>query len=610
MNSLPISIFFAARPWRGLAIRAVATCLAMLACATVMAANWTWDNGAYQNATVLSGTYIGTGQWSNNTNWTGSGTTPPSGGPNNVADDLTFNQYLDNPQQVLSGSVSGTAVNVLWIKSVAGSGSTFSVNSITFTGTSPKYFWAIKPTVSSTSNIGTTQIIQLNGGGITMAADSGPTFFGNANQGARGNLNLQLMANQSITNNSASDLTFGTVDNTAFNAQTLVGGNNGTNVRGSQIIGSNAGSGTVAMVATLNASSTGNIVVNGNFTNGSGAGGLQVVVNNSGSGQVVSTGNFALTGGGLVNLPNPSGLRVLGGTLVVGGSYNASTTLSSNNGIEVASGATLRITRTGTMPLGSNVYGGGTLVYDAGAGNVLALGIGGTAANTAATTISSGTLQVGSGAGLGNGNISIASGARLDVNQSPPNPVLTYSGTISGAGQLTKFGSGTFALTGNNSFTGGITAGDGVLSMAQLDVSRLITGSTPGTLAVAGNGTLDVSTANGVGGLAFRLGTASDLVTVGSGNVQVGNGILDFSDFTFTPVTGFDVGSYTLFSATNLFGSLGIGTTGSVGDKLGTLQVIGNTLQLAVTAVPEPSLTAVTSMAAAAGVLLLRRRRR
>ena len=563
MNSLPISIFFAARPWRGLAIRAVATCLAMLACATVMAANWTWDNGAYQNATVLSGTYIGTGQWSNNTNWTGSGTTPPSGGPNNVADDLTFNQYLDNPQQVLSGSVTGTAVNVLWIKSVGGSGSTFNVNSITFTGTSPKYFWAIKPTVSSTSNIATAQIIQINGGGITMAADSGPTFFGNTNQGARGNLNLQLMANQSITNNSASDLTFGTVDNTAFNAQTLVGGNNGSNVRGSQIIGSNAGSGTVAMVATLNASSTGNIVVNGNFTNGSGAGGLQVVVNNSGSGQVVSTGNFALSGGGLLNLPNPSGLRVLGGTLVVGGSYTASTTLSSNNGIEVASGATLRITRTGTMPLGSNVYGGGTLVYDAGAGNVLALGVGGTAANTAATTISSGTVQVGSGAGLG-----------------------------------------------NNSFTGGITAGDGVLSMAQLDVSRLITGSTPGTLAVAGNGTLDVSTANGVGGLAFRLGTASDLVTVGSGNVQVGNGILDFSDFTFTPVTGFDVGSYTLFSATNLFGSLGIGTTGSVGDKLGTLQVIGNTLQLAVTAVPEPSLTAVTSMAAAAGVLLLRRRRR
>ena len=147
--------------------------------------------------------------------------------------------------------------------------------------------------------------------------------------------------------------------------------------------------------------------------------------------------------------------------------------------------------------------------------------------------------------------------------------------------------------------------------MAQLNVSQLIPGASPGTLAVAGAGTLDVSTANGAGGLAFRLGTASDLVSVASGNVQVGNGLLDFSDFTFTPVTGFDVGSYTLFSATNLFGTLGAGTSGPIGSEyLGTLQVIGSTLQLAVTAVPEPSLTAVTSMAAAAGVLLLRRRRR
>ena len=594
MTSHPSSMFLAAL-------------LAIMAGIPATAANWTWDNGAYQNATVLSGTYIGTGQWSNNTNWTGSGTTPPSGGPNNVADDLTLNQYLGNPQQVVSGTVSGTAVNVLWIKSAAGSGSTFNVNSITFTGTSPKYLWAIKPTVSSTSNIGTTQTIQINGGGITMAADSGPAFFGNANQGARGNLNLQLLANQSITNNSASDLTFGTVDNTTFNSQTLVGGNNGSNVRGSQIIGSAAGSGTVAMVATLNAASTGNIVVNGNFTNGAAAGGIQVVVNNTGSGQVISNGNFALTASGLANLPNPSGLRVLGGTLVVGGSYTASTTLTSNNGIEVASGATLRITRTGTMPLGSNVYGGGTLVYDAGAGSVLALGIGGTAANTAATTISSGTLQVGSGAGLGNGNISIASGARLDVSQSPPNPVLAYSGTISGAGQFTKFGSGTVALTGNNSFTGGITAGDGVLSMAQLDVSRLITGSTPGTLAIAGAGTLDVSTANNAGGLAFRLGTASDLVTVASGNLQIGSGLLNFDDFTFTTGSGFGQGSFTLFSAATLLGTLGSSTAGTVGGLPASLQVSGNTVLLSV--VPEPSLTVAMLAGIAMGGLVLRRRK-
>ncbi|MFZ4637599.1 MAG: autotransporter-associated beta strand repeat-containing protein, partial [Pirellulales bacterium] len=334
----------------------------------------------------------------------------------------------------------------------------------------------------------------------------------------------------------------------------------------------------------------------------------QMVVNNTGSGQLVSYGNFAFSSVNLLNLANTSGVRILGGTLVVAGTYNGTTTFTVSNNTEIANGAALRITRTGALPFGTPATsGGGTMEYDGGSGSVLT--VTGSLGHTGGTTVSSGTLQLASGATLGSGNIAVASSARLDFNQPTPANV-AYSGTISGAGQLTKFGSGTFALTGNNSFTGGITAGDGVLSMAQLDVSRLITGSTPGTLAVAGNGTLDVSTANGVGGLAFRLGTASDLVTVASGNVQVGNGLLDFSDFTFTPVTGFDVGSYTLFSATNLFGTLGIGTTGSVGDKLGTLQVIGNTLQLAVTAVPEPSLTAVTSMAAAAGVLLLRRRRR
>ena len=102
MNSQPISMFFMALPQRGTLIRLSAGLLVAVAATSACAANWTWDNGAYQNATVLSGTYIGTGQWSNNTNWTGSGTTPPSGGPNNVADDLTLNQYLDNPQQVLS----------------------------------------------------------------------------------------------------------------------------------------------------------------------------------------------------------------------------------------------------------------------------------------------------------------------------------------------------------------------------------------------------------------------------------------------------------------------------------------------------------------------------
>ena len=587
MTSHPISMFLAAL-------------VAMLAGVPALAASWTWDNGAYQNATTLGGTYIGTGQWSNNTNWVGNGTTPPAGGPNNVADDVTFNQYLDNPQQVVSGSVSGTAVNVLWIKNVANSGSTFNVNSITFTGTSPKYLWAIKPTVTST--ITTAQNVQLNGGGLTMAAGSGPAFVGNSNNFARAPLNIRLnTTGQSIVNNSASDLTFGTADYTPYNAQTLVGGNNSTNIRGAVILGSTAAG--TPMIVTMNAGSTGNIVLNGNFTNNTS--GLQVVVNNTGSGQFIVSGNIALNSANLLNLPNPSGLRVLGGTLLVSGSYDGSTTFTVNNNTEIATGASIRITRSGALPLGTPATsGGGTLVYDGGSGSVLQ--VSGSLGHTGGTTVSSGTLQLASGATLGTGNIAVASGARLDVNQSSPNPTLTYSGTISGAGQLTKFGSGTFALTGNNSFTGGITAGDGVLSVAQLDVSRLITGTAPGTLAVAGAGTLDVSTANNAGGLAFRLGTASDLVTVASGNLQIGNGLLNFNDFTFTAGSGFGQGSYTLFSSASLLGALGSSTSGTVGGLPASLQVSGNSILLSV--VPEPSLTAALIAGLGMGGLILRRR--
>ena len=570
------------------ALVAAALCVAN---SVAQAAGYTWDNG------VGTADYIGTGQWTNNTNWD---PTPPSGGPV-AGDDLTFDLYLNNPRVPrTSGTVSGTATDVAWMKQTAGTGTALNFNAMTFTGTSPKYLWAINPTISGT--VANAQFLQPTGG-VTIAADSGPVFIGNANANATAALTFRLQSNQSFVNNSASTLTFGTRLGTTLDPTTLVGGNT---TAGVAINGWTAG--TTPTVLTMNAASTGDILMNGNFSNG--VSGLQMVVNNTGSGQLVSYGNFAFSSLNLLNLANTSGVRILGGTLVVAGTYNGTTTFTSNNGTEIATGGSLKITRSGAMPFGTPAtYGGGTMEYAGGSGSVLQ--VSGTLGHTGLTTVSSGTLQLAAGAALGTGNIAVASGATLDINQ-PTN--LAYSGTITGAGQLTKAGSGTVAFTGNNSFTGGITitdnAGQGAISMAQLNVSQLIPGASPGTLAIAGAGTLDVSTANGAGGLAFRLGTASDLVTVGSGNMQIGNGLLDFSDFTFTPVTGFDVGSYTLFSATNLFGSLGIGTTGSVGDKLGTLQVIGNTLQLAVTAVPEPSLTAVTSMAAAAGVLLLRRRRR
>lgn len=563
----------------------LAALVAMLAGVPALAASYSWDNG------VGTADYIGTGQWTNNTNWD---PTAPSGGPG-AGDDLTFDLYLNNPRVPrTSGTVSGTATDVAWVKQTVGSGSSLNFNSMTFTGSSPKYVWAINPTVNSV--ISTQQNLQPTGG-ITIAANSGPVFIGNANANSTAALTFRLQSNQSFVNNSASTLTFGTRLGTTLDPATLVGGNT---TAGVAINGWTAG--TTPTVLTMTAASTGDIVMNGNFSNGTS--GLQMVVNNTGSGRLISYGNFAFNSANLLNLANTSGIRILGGTLLVAGTYNGSTTFTSNNGTEIGTGGNLRITRSGAMPLSTpNTYGGGTMEYAGGSGSVLQ--VSGTLGHTGLTTVSSGTLQLAAGAVLGTGNITVASGATLDFNQPTPANV-AYSGTISGAGQLTKFGSGTFALTGNNAFTGGITAGDGVLSMSQLDVSRLITGSTPGTLPVAGNGTLDVSTANNAGGLAFRLGTASDLVTVASGNLQIGSGLLNFNDFTFTPGSGFGQGSYTLFSSAALLGALGGSTSGTVGGLPASLQVSGNSILLSV--VPEPSLTAALIAGLGMGGLILRRR--
>lgn len=562
----------------------VAIVLASVASVT-SGATYTWDNG------VGTADYIGTGQWSNNTNWD---PTPPSGGPV-AGDDLILDQYLDNPAVPrTSGTVSGTAMDVAWRRSTGSTAQTIAMNSMTFTGTSAKYVWAVQPTGTNV-----TQVFFHPTGGITLTADSGPVFFGNANATATGNANVRLQASQSIVNNSGNDLSFGTPFNTAFNASTLVGGNG----LASGFVLNGPNSGTTPAVLTVSAAGSGDVVFNGNLSNGTG--GLQLVINSPGVGKVIANANLALNSANLTNLPNPSGLRVLAGALELGGTASATSTLASNNGIELATGGALVIRRTGSFGWGNSTYGGGTLDYDGGNGSVLQ--VTGTVGNTGLTTVSSGTLQLATGAALGTGNITIASGATLDINQ-PTN--LAYSGTITGAGQLTKAGSGTAAFTANNAFTGGITVGDGVLSMAQIDVSRLISGSAAGTLAVAGAGTVDISTANGAGGLAFRLGTSSDLVTVASGKLELGGGLVNFDDFTFTPVAGFDAGTYTLFSANLLLGTLGSSTTGPIGSNYtGLLQTAGSTLQLVVTAVPEPSTTVALAAGLAMSGLVLRRRR-
>jgi hypothetical protein len=64
---------------------------------------------------------------------------------------------------------------------------------------------------------------------------------------------------------------------------------------------------------------------------------------------------------------------------------------------------------------------------------------------------------------------------------------------------------------------------------------------------------------------------------------------LDFFDFTFTALIGFDNGTYTLIEAGTISGNLGSNLTGNIGDYPATLSISGNDLILTV-AVPEPGI--------------------
>jgi hypothetical protein len=143
-------------------------------------------------------------------------------------------------------------------------------------------------------------------------------------------------------------------------------------------------------------------------------------------------------------------------------------------------------------------------------------------------------------------------------------------------------------------------------------LGTLSPGNSPGTLTFSGPGTLDVSSALS-GGLNFELGTPGDLVLLTNNAVlKIGSGVLNFDDFTFTPVNGFGLGTYTLFdTAQTIVGSLGTGASlwGRVGGNPAVLTLSGDGTDLLLNVVPEPSTLALLGFGFA-GLLGWHRRRR
>ena len=146
-----------------------------------------------------------------------------------------------------------------------------------------------------------------------------------------------------------------------------------------------------------------------------------------------------------VNVANGLGFATGISTFIVGG-------LAGSGNFAVGSGVTLQV---GTMntPVNTTTYSG----VLSGSGSLC---IGGpdtlifTGADTysGSTTISQGTLQIGSGGSAGSisGTAITDNGSLVFDRSDTPN----YSGVISGSGSLTQGGSGTLTLTGANTYSG------------------------------------------------------------------------------------------------------------------------------------------------------------
>ncbi len=164
-----------------------------------------------------------------------------------------------------------------------------------------------------------------------------------------------------------------------------------------------------------------------------------------------------LASGGSVNLNGGLAILAHGGMLGVGPIHanggaiavsGSSGTPRIANDFVLGSGG-LTVTGANGLTLSGTLSGAGGLTLT-GAGTVILTGAGNHAGGT---TVLSGTLQIGNGAGTGSlaGNADIAAGAALVFNRSD---TVRFNGVLRGAGELRQAGAGTLVLAGDNTLGG------------------------------------------------------------------------------------------------------------------------------------------------------------
>ena len=252
-----------------------------------------------------------------------------------------------------------------------------------------------------------------------------------------------------------------------------------------------------------NAVTAGSVTLGGGVTTVGGTGSLSATtLANNAALVIASSGSQTLA----------AAMSGTGSLAYTGGSTLSLTGVSSSSGpVSIGAGSTLRVASTGVLGSGSftgSIANDGTLdlsgttaqtisgaIFGAGGltkGAASTVTLSGSNSYAGSTSVTAGTLRLGSGSALGtaDGSTSVSSGAVLDLNgQSVPSESVTLSGTgTAGSGALTNSstaaaawggtvqlvsaatgigGAGNTTITGNVVGTGGLTKyGEGVVALA------------------------------------------------------------------------------------------------------------------------------------------------
>lgn len=387
-----------------------------------------------------------------------------------------------------------------------------------------------------------------------------------------------------ITNNGASGLTLNgnisgaTAGGTAGNKYLAIDGSGNTTING------NIGKGGATTMGIIK-SGAGTLFLNGTASLVSAASGVTAVAISGGTINLGTTGSLAITGTGspmpngisgsgtitggtvsLTNSINSTGSLIIESQLTnIGGIFNGSTTFlknASNNftqNISIGTG-TLSVSSFGALGSGSSIALG---VSNGQVANLTYSGAGGNLARN--ITLGGGTSTQGTINQSGTGLLKITGSVTgVTIN------TLTLTGSNSGSGELSgdiaagatklaKSGTGTWTLSGNNSYTGATTLNAGTLKLDYTtnDGSKLSDTAITGVLNLNG-GTLEL-VGNASGGVETVLSTT---ISSGASHIKQTGG-----------TTKLAMGAITFTSGTIDFSAANIATTTNANNTAGILNL-------------------------------------